>query len=358
MNQLTRRFFRPLLAAALWLAAGHLASADEVLLKNDLRIQGTIRWEGTLGPVPGSETLEIPLSTAAHARIHGDRVLFVLEDGRWVECTLLSPDLTLEKNGIWHIVRADTVREIRLTPREEIIALVPGEEPPGRAAPPTAGEPAVAAAGPVTAGPAEEPWEPTEALPPLPGEQPGAATAMAPPAEGTLVQKGPVPVRLKPPAEKKKRFLGTVQAGYVSFLGNDADILGGGAQYGFSLGYELLQEGPWFLGPEITFLRSSHTGKGFLQGVTQNVNTLGFGARGGYSLASFDLYGRLDLGPVILDASGGPNGKSGTFFGFQFSVGFEYRLLPWLSMGPEMQLGTIAGKTSTLSGMGRISLRF
>jgi len=323
MNRRTRPWLCLLLALPLAVPAGRPARADEVILANDTRVQGTIRWEGALGAATESERLPIPLSSVSQVRIRGDRVLFMMEDGGWRECTLLTRDLTLDVDGAWHMVRADTIRSIRLTPRQETIVPAAGALPPAAALPPYPG-PAAAAAPPPAAQP------------------PG----------------GPVPVERKPPAEPRKRLAASVRAGYATFLGNDADLLGGGAQYGFALGYELLQADPWFLGPEIAYLRSSHTGKASLLGVTQNVNSLGLGARGGFSLGRFDLYTRLGLGPVILDSGDGPRGKNATYFGFLFSLGCEYRIFPWLAVGPEMHLETIGDKSSTLSGLGTVTLRF
>jgi len=314
-----------------WTALG-----DTVTLQDGKQVQGKLRLEGALGVPAGSDLSSLSLARVKQTHLSGTRLLFLMEDESWLECQLLSPDLVLEKDGLWQIVRVDTVARIQLEaeagPEASVVLQHAETVPAGRlAAPP--------------------PSLPVEgSLPELgPGEGPETLSLDTVPVR---------PLQGKAPAPERKRAWISPEGGYTLLLGNDRDVLKDAPGYGVSFGYELFQSSPWFVGPEISFLRTPHQERGSFGDGTQYTNPLGLGIRGGVAFGRVDCYAKLQLGPVFLDASRGSTGKNDTFFGVQGGLGADYRITPWLAAGPEVRLTEAAGRTSWISLLAKVTARF
>ncbi len=177
-----------------------------------------------------------------------------------------------------------------------------------------------------------------------------------------LVPAGTEPAWKRPYPWEDNPFRISLEGGYSLVLGSDSDVLEGGGAFGFSVSYEFYRWDAFFLAGDFSFLRSMHSGKGTLTGVTQNVNPTMIGLRGGYRTGRHEISLTLQTGALIMDASGvRPGGRSNTIWGLQYSASYAFGITSLLSVGPELRFtnGIDAGQYSTWFDMlAKVSFHF
>lgn len=324
-----------------------LAWGDEITLENGARVTGTLQWDGILAREDIQGPSRIAVSEIREIRADRDKVLLLLQDESWVSCRFASVELQIDREGIWQLVRADTVDKIVLNTEKEdtrtISLLPPGTTPlPSAEMPPTG--------LPGETGVDEIPF-------PLQTEQGEYLSLESTKREGET----PVPTEPKSLKEPRKRWLVALEGGGAFVMGDDRDLLADGPGFGVSVAYEWLQKEPYFLAAEFSFLRTMHDGRNGLRGVTQNTNPTMVGIRGGRNIGKMDLFLKLQAGVLLLDASQGTGGRNETIFGLQWGGGLDYHLTPWIAVGSEVRCtqGMDSGNIATwLNLLARISFRF
>ena len=340
---------------------------DEILLKDGSRVEGILRLEGLLQRETEQDPERLDVSQVEEIHLREGRVLFLFRDGGWLSCRVVGKHLQIDRDGLWQFIHADAVDRIRLarTDPPRVVFLLPPGDPPMIVAAPSAKPPPPPAPPPAVPPPAPREPPPARPLPAAPRPEPPVVFA-EPDLEGFQpVLREPAPVEDVPtvvPRDRARPFFVSLEGGLSVLPGNDGDVLGAGGGFGFSLGYVFWQRTPFSLAAEGSFLRTMHDGKGVLRGGTQNVNPLVFGVRGEYEIGKHALSLKLQTGAVFLDASGTvPGLRSDTIWGLQYGGGYAYRVLPWLSAGPELRFthGVASGTTSTwFDFLARVSCHF
>ena len=323
------------------------AWGDEITLENGVRVTGTLQWDGTLVREDIQGPSRIAVSAIREVRIDRDKVLLLLQDGSWVSCRFAAVELQIDKEGIWKLVRADTVDKILLSTEKEesrtIYLPAPGTMPLHS----------------TEMHPTGLPGEPGAQEIPLPMQTEQGEYLSLEPENGE--GQTPESMEPKPLEEQRKRFVAALEGGGALLMGDDRDLLADGPCFGASFAYEWLQKEPYFLAAEFSFLRTMHKGLDGLRGVTQNTNPTMVGIRGGRIIGKMDLFLKLQAGVLFLDGNQDAGGRNETIFGLQWGGGIDYHLTPMIAVGPELRItqGMDSGNIATwLNLLARISFRF
>ena len=122
-------------------------------------------------------------------------------------------------------------------------------------------------------------------------------------------------------------------AGYMFYLGGDAEELDGAPAYGVRLEYNYSSRDVFAVGLVYSYSRHDFQHLPSRFHVDQHFCLLGYRLGKNWEWVNFGS--QLGMGAVVSDFKGGTEGETTAGYAFQFGLTLSFRPLPWLHVGPD-----------------------